>query len=488
MSCILSFEARIFRRAIFLPPALLIAGVLAGCASFSPDGGMSPVAARAGVETKAGVAKIANDGEDAAAQSRAKKLLKGALTADRAVQIAFLRNKGLQVAYNDLGISEAQYVADSLPPNPVLTITRLRGSMALDIERRLIADILALATLPARQEVAAARWRVAQQAAIADTLKLSVETRRQYWRAVAARAQVKYLAQARATAETTAELTRKLAETGALSKLDQGREFAFYAELSAQLARARTQETVEKERLTRLMGLWGADTNFHLPLALPRLPGKVAASRDIEAKAIAERVDIAMARADLDRTAKSLGLTQATRFVDAFAVAAVNNASWSSKVEADGAVTRERSRMRGFEAELEVPIFDFGQSRTREAEEVYMRAVNTLVQKAVDARSQVREAYAAYKGALGVSRLYTSRILPLRSAIQKESLLRYNGMLSDLFELIQDARARILSNVAAIDAQRDFLVAETNLHAAMMGAGVADTETSPAATSVAAAQ
>ncbi|HPG01956.1 MAG TPA: TolC family protein [Beijerinckiaceae bacterium] len=463
-----------------LAVALLpVATLLAGCASFSPDGGMSAVAGRVGAETRLDVVKVADDSQDAVAKDHAHALLRRGLTADRAVQIAFLRNKGLQSAYNDLGISEARYVEDSLPPNPSASILSVRGFMMLDIERRLAVDLLSLATLPARQEIAETRWRLARQTAISDTLRLAAEVRRQYWKAVAARAQVGHLTQARATVEATAELAHKLGETGAMPKLDQAREFAFYTELSAQLARARTQEKVEKERLTRLMGLWGEDTGFAVPASLPRLPRRLQPYRDLESTALAKRVDIAMARTDLERTAKSLGLTQATRFVNALSLSGAENTSWATKVDPSGATTSERSRLRGFEAAFEIPIFDFGQARGREAEEIYMRAVNRLVEKGVNARSEVREAYTAYRGSFDVARLYMSRILPLRKTIQDESLLRYNGMLTDLFVLLQDARARVQSNVAAIDAQRDFFIAETNLNAAMLGAGLGGADAAP---------
>jgi hypothetical protein len=44
------------------------------------------------------------------------------------VLIALLSNRGLQAAYNDLGISEAQMVEASLPPSPSLAFRDLAGS------------------------------------------------------------------------------------------------------------------------------------------------------------------------------------------------------------------------------------------------------------------------------------------------------------------------------------------------------------------------
>ena len=60
------------------------------------------------------------------AGERVQTLLAEPLSEDAAVQIALLNNRGLQAAYNDLGISEAEYVQTSLPPNPAVTVSRFR--------------------------------------------------------------------------------------------------------------------------------------------------------------------------------------------------------------------------------------------------------------------------------------------------------------------------------------------------------------------------
>jgi hypothetical protein len=59
--------------------------------------------------------------------------------------------------------------------------------------------------------------------------------------------------------------------------------------------------------------------------------------------------------------------------------------------------------------------------------------------------------------------------LPLRKIISDETLLNYNAMIHDLFALLADARARILANVQAIEARRDFWLASVDLHAAIVG-------------------
>jgi len=93
---------------------------------------------------------------------------------------------------------------------------------------------------------------------------------------------------------------RHLASPGAMNKLDPSRDFAFYAEISARLADARVQEKVEHERLARLMGLWDRNSIYTLPARLPALPAKLASSSLIEARALERRVDLRLARTNLE--------------------------------------------------------------------------------------------------------------------------------------------------------------------------------------------
>jgi hypothetical protein len=47
-------------------------------------------------------------------------------------------------------------------------------------------------------------------------------------------------------------------------------------------------------------------------------------------------------------------------------------------------------------------------------------------------------------------------------------------MLTDVTQLIADARGRIISNINAIDARRDFFLALADLDAALLGGGGVD--------------
>lgn len=463
------------------PPASSLAGValsallLAGCASFTEDGGLSVAKDIAAKELGKDIVKITNETEAVSAQARAEQLLRRPLTPDSAVQIAFLKNRGLQAAANDLGVAEAVYVQATLPPPVRLSLSKITASLSLEIERQLIIGLFELATLPARAAIAERRFEAARFRAAESVLRLGLETRRQYYRTVAANQQVAFLQQALATAESASILAKQLGESGALNKLEQAREHAFYVETGAQLARARIQQSVERERLIRQLGVYGRDIDFRLPSALPPLPGRLEAGRDIERQALERRVDLKAMRTELTAVAGQFGLTSVTRYVTDFELRLrdVYDRDKKFTVAPDGDVQVERNRLRrsGFEVEFPIPIYDFGASAIRNAEETYMASANRLAERAVNARSEAREAYLRYRGNHDLAKYYQSRVLPLRKTIQDESLLQYSGMLVDVTRLIIDARARILSNLDAINARRDFWLAATDLKGALVGGG-----------------
>lgn len=459
---------RAFRFGLLAGAAIL----LGGCASFSPDGGLSSVQAISYSELGKDVVKIGDDQAALTAKARVDQLLRKPLTADAAVQVALLNNRGLQAAFNELGIAEAQMVAASLPPNPTFGISKLSGRFELEIERQIAGSLFALVTLPARAEIAGDRFRAAQLRTAEAVLKLAADTRRQYYRAVAANVQAGFFQQAKASSDAASELLKRLGESGGVNKIDQAREFAFEAELTVQLAQARQQQLQERERLVRQLGLWGDELKFRLPETLPALP-RLQSAKAIEAEALRKRIDIQIARADLDALAKSLGLTQATRFVNDVDLLGRRTYDRGRVINDHGHVEREASRSRTLELEIEIPIYDFGQSKVVLAEQTYMQAANRLAEKAVNARSEAREAYTSYRANHDITRQYQNNVLPLRKIIQDQSLLQYSGMLNDVTDLIADARSRILSNVAAINARRDFWIAHTDFKHALIGGGSA---------------
>jgi outer membrane protein TolC len=440
------------------PLALALSAlILSGCATFSDDGGLGDVSRLTGERIGQPVQPMQDSTRAAVTQLMAQPL-----RPDDATRIALLNNRGLQASLAYLGVAEADLVQAGRLRNPGLSFTRKSGASDLDIDRGIMFDLTGLLTMPLRRTIETGRFEQARLDTAAQAVQLAFDTRKAYFNAVAARQSLTYAMQVASAAQAGAELAQRLASAGNWSRLDQKREQVFYAEATAQLARAGHQALATRERLTVLMGLWGddiGDSGYTLPERLPDLPPAATEMNDIEAQAIAQRLDIRIAQRDAEALASALGLSQATGFINVLDVGYVNKS-------ASG-----QARANGYAIALELPIFDWGTARNRGAEARYMQALHRTAAIAVKARSEVRVAYSGYRTGFDVARHYRDEVLPLRQQISKEVLLRYNGMLAGVFELLSDSRDQINSVNAAIAAQRDFWIAETELQAALSGKG-----------------
>ncbi|MFN0184660.1 MAG: TolC family protein [Aquabacterium sp.] len=439
--------------------ALLMAGatLLGGCASFSPDGGFGPVKQTARERLGKDLRWARSDADLDGIAQRVSVLLAKPITVDDAVQVALLNNRALQAQFQELGITEAELVQAGRMSNPGFSFGRSSRGDEREIERGLHVNLARLLLMPLVLRLEAMRLQDTQGSVTMSVLGLAADTRKAYINALAAEETVRYMRQVMQAADASAELARLMEQVGNFNKLQRAREQRFYADAALRLAQAQQAQRSTRERLTRLLGVWGPQTAFTLPQRLPDLPPAPLDLPDIEQMALAQRLDVQGARLAVEQTARSLGLTRRTRFINVLELGLSRNGS------------NEAPTQRGWEIGFELPLFDWGDARVARAEGIYMQAVHRAADTAINARSEVREAYTGYRSAYDIARHHRDEMVPLSQRIAEENLLRYNGMLIGVFELLADARAQIATVHASIEALRDFWIAQADLDMALIG-------------------
>ena len=431
--------------------------LLSGCASLSKDGGFGAVSdltkARIGKDVKV----MRNDADARALVDAINAILRKPLGADDAVQVALLNNRGLQATYWSVGIAEADLVQAGRLQNPAFGFKRTRQGDDVEIERTLTVNIVNLLTAPLAQRIERRRFAQTKLLVANEIQKHAAETRRAYYEAVAALQGVAYAGQVNSAAEASADLAGRMAKAGNWSQLDLIREQSFYAETTAAVGRAQKRAVVAREELTKLMGLWGQQASYKLPDRLPELPGSAFELEDIERIAIRDRLDIQAAKLDTEQTAASLGLTRTTRFINVLDLGYV-------ETNRPGAVAA-----RGYALSLEIPLFDWGSARVAKSEAIYMQSVNTLAYAATNARSDARKSYVDYRASFDLAKHYRDEVIPLQKKKSDETLLRYNGMLLSVFELLASSREQAAAVNDYITSLKEYWIADTNLQTALGG-------------------
>jgi outer membrane protein TolC len=419
--------------------------------AFIADGGDRATGARAAWSQSAA--------EVAATEARAKALVAGrTIHADTAVQVALMNNRALQAAYAELGLSAADLWEVAQGPRPVLEIGLAgigEAGLIRSLEATVTAAILEAATRKPRTQLAETRFRQAQLEALQETIALAAQTRRAWIDAVAGFERAALIARSLDTAEAASELAAELGRTGAMSRADQAREHVFTAELAAERTEARLEAQLAKEKLTRLMGLYGSDTHYSVPDRLPSLPGRQPGRSDIEALALQHRTDLAIGKIELEAIAQEFRLTTANRRLESADITA------GLEVERNDEGETEVGPL--LAASFEIPLYNAGPLTSRRGALEYSRAAHALAQQAVNARSEARSAHAEVTGSYNIARHWRDEVLPLRRQIDAEALKSYSGMLTSTFELIADARDGLEAQLATAEARADFWRAASDL-------------------------
>ncbi len=389
-------------------------------------------------------------------------LLAQPLAQDDAVRIGLTSSPATQALLFENTAQQAAAIQSGRIGNPVFTFERLIRGEDKDIGRMLSIGLLDLLTLPWRMQIADARLTQARLNMVSDVANTAGSVRQAWVEAVAAQQSLAYFNDVRNAAEAAAELARRMQRVGNFSKLQRAREQAFYGDAVTQLARAQHARVATRERLVRLLGLDEKQAaQLKLPDRLPDLPEAPRAESEIAQAAFAQRLDVQMARAAAETTARTKGFTGLASWLGNVHLGLQRNSETGAEIQ------------RGFEIEVPLPIFDAGDARRAGAEAAMLASLQRMQQVAVDARSQVAESYHAYRTTFDIARHYRDEIVPLRKFIAEENVYRYNGMLIGVFDLLADARAQIGSVIAAIDAQRDFWLADAALQSALIGKPVA---------------
>lgn len=271
--------------------------LLSGCTTLSPEGAFSEVAEDVNLRLGKQISWSPGEGDDPLVSARIDQLLSRPLTAETAVQIALLNNRDLRAIYADIGVAQANLVQTELWKNPVLdgAVTFSSGGPP-DYTFNLALKLIDILYIPLRARVAASQLDEAKLDVTGQIMSVAGQTYVAFIDYLALRQATAVLSQAIKTATATVETGKALRQAGNISDYDYESEVAQQVQLAAELARGQLNLAQARERVNRLMGLTGAQTQWRSSDHVPAIPGRDPPTGDIERKAIEASVDLALFR------------------------------------------------------------------------------------------------------------------------------------------------------------------------------------------------
>lgn len=438
--------------------ALVSAAALAagGCASVPRDAGIADVqrmvAERGGQPLEWDpAAEVVEPASDEAVLP----LLAGELTVERAVEVALANNRGLRATLEELGIARADLIAASTVRNPILDFEiHFPGEPFRPYEAAITQTLVDLLRLRGRRAAGRAAFEAARAQVAGSVLAFAARVRLDYYELQAAQ---QVLAQQRTVAEAgaaAAELAVAQHRAGNLTDLDLEREQARYEGAKLDLARAQVEEIAARERLVADLGLLAPAP---LTLPAPELPaGEERSAEEVEA-ALGARLDVEMARAEVESARRALPIARADALDELAA-----GVHWDR--EAGG----EHSR--GPTATLPIPLFDRGLAGRARAVSTLRRAEQRLWAAEVGARASARAARERLLEARARVEYLRDVVVPRRERILALTQLEYNAMQRGPYDVLAARRELADAERQRVLALRDYWAARTGLDAVLSGA------------------
>lgn len=393
--------------------------------------------------------------QDAEAEAYIRSLLKRPLSANSVVQIALLNNHELQATYEEIGIAQADVIEAGLLRNPLFSIERRWPGQALEAE--LVSQFVDILFLPLRVRAAKAQLEAAKARVGNEILKTAAEVRAAFYEHQGNLQLGDLGVEIEKATAASAEAALQLHQAGNTRDLDLANEEALHVQAKLDLAKGQALAVESREKLNKLIGAWGDQTNWTIAPRLPDPPRSEIRLSGLESRAIEQRLDLAMLRLEALGQARTLGFARVQVIADQF--------------EIGGRYVGEIDGMHstGPRIRIPIPLFNFGQGAKARTEAKLRQLQQRYLGLAVQIRSDVRLARDRMLNARTIVDYSRATVLPLRHRVVEESQLQYNGMQISLFDLLRAKQEEVNAARQSVEAQRDYWVARAELEKAVGG-------------------
>lgn len=389
-----------------------------------------------------------------------RRILGKPLTVDATVQIALLNNRSLQATFEEIGLSAADLLEAVTIPNPKLDLTVRfpdQPPSGTYVDYSAAIDFLSILMIPLKKRVAKDQLQSAALRVADETLELISDVKSAFYSLEASQQllqRFKLIVDANAA---SLDLAQRQFEAGNISDLALTQQQTTYSHSRLNVATTEAEIRRNREKLNRLLGLWGPDTQWQISSDLPEVPKAEFSTHGLERLAISQRLDLQSDYLQVASQAKNLGLTKSFRLLGAL------DFGVERERETDGQIRTGPTFI------IELPVFNQGQARIARGEAALRQAWDKFEALAIEVRSRIRELQDEMMSKREIARFYYDELVPDQRRILKESLINYNAMDIGNFELFTAKAEEARTEREYLEAVRDYWIARAELERAVGG-------------------
>jgi outer membrane protein, heavy metal efflux system len=451
-----NYSAMMFRCAAHsCLPVCAVALMLSGCL---PSAGQMRSGATQNIDRVLGTS-TASFSDDNARNEFISKQLAAPLTVASVAAIALANNAHMAIAFDDLNIASADVAMMLAAPSIDIDLTAHGKVSDPEFDAEILVDVIALINRAAHSNLASASARMAQANATESAVRLVSAAQRAFWSVVAAQQQLLLRQQSFETADISAEIRTRMFQAGNSSELAYARELDQREQAKLDLGRAQLAVEYARESLNTALGISGKQAKWTVTETIAALAATAPNLDDLEQKAVDANLRLTSLRAQSEVADEQAGIARTRQWIPELAAGVALVGHGNGAGVAVGPALR-----------IGLPWFgSAGAIADRKNAEV-IRTKHELTATSTQLRGQARnmrsKALALYAEATHLQNV----IIPLREKIVEQTLLHYNAMDADPFELMIAQRQLTEGRIQLLQAQLQFVLEQTAIATLLQGA------------------
>lgn len=273
---------------------------VAGCGTVRPQADYQHAGSL--IRQRTGSQSVYDPESEATIEQRVSELLSGGLSADEAVQVALLNNKGFQSLFQEIGVSKADLVQSALLSNPTLSFSARfpEGGGRSNLSFGLAQEIVDLWQIPVRKRIAKDQLQQTVFRVVTSAIDLAARTKQAYYKLRALQETAGVVDESVALLRHSEELAENRFQAGEASILDVNLVRFNVFEATMRLDSLRGDERIARAAFEHLLGVSADQTVFALTDSLAPPSKAMPEEEKLLELALQSRVDVCMAAADLD--------------------------------------------------------------------------------------------------------------------------------------------------------------------------------------------